>query len=36
MEALGLFHKLADSKYAGEVARVEASLDELAREAPSQ
>jgi hypothetical protein len=37
-EALSLFRKLvqSDSKYAGDVARVEASLEELDEKAPSK
>jgi len=37
-EALSLFQKLAqgDSKYAGDVARVETSLEELAKQIPAQ
>jgi tetratricopeptide (TPR) repeat protein len=37
-EALGLFRKLVqgDNKYAGDVARVEAALEELEKRAPSR
>jgi hypothetical protein len=35
-DALGIFKSLGDSRYAGEVASVQARLEELAKKAPAQ